>query len=158
MNPSTEKALQRALRAMERSHRPPRRFTLTPLLTAFGCGMSYVLLTSLLPRVWATALPGGLDAAGRLQGWPGLIWHLALFAYAHFFAVMVSFGLIFLGTTLLTKAGGIGRLLAWLVAVSTVLVNGSILYMTLRVPVDVVISNGELTAPTAILPSELSPP
>jgi hypothetical protein len=159
MNPSTEKALERAIRAMERSHRRPlRRFTLTPLITALGCGMAYLLLTYLLPRVWATTLPGGLETAARLGGWPGLVWRLAVVAHAHFIGVCVVSATIVFISTLLTRGGVVGRLLAWLLAVATVLVNGGILYVMIRVPVDVVISDVGITAPTVILPVETSPP
>jgi len=158
MNPSTEKALNRALRAMERARRPRRGFTLTPLVTALGCAVAYVLLTYLLPRVWAATLPGGLDSAMRLRGWPGLAWRLAVVAHRHFGGFCVVSGILVLASTLLTRAGALGRLLAWLLAVATVLVNGGILYVTIRVPVDVVISDGDFNAPTAIFPSEPSLP
>jgi hypothetical protein len=152
MNSSTEKALNRALRAMERSQRPRNRFSLSPFITAIGCGMSYGLLTYLLPRVWAAALPGGLDSTLQLRGWPRLVWQLAILAHGHFVGVCVVFAVIVLLSTLLTRAGAIGKLLAWLLAVATVLVNGGILYVTIRVPVDLALSgrdNGATVIPSS---------
>ena len=153
MNPSTAKALERALRAMDRPRRAPRRFTLTPLLTAVGCALAYLLLTQLLPRVWATTLPGGLETATTFRGWPGLVWRIAVVAHHHFLGVCVIGAALVLGSLLLTRLGAFGRLLAWLLAVSIVLVNGAILYVTIRVPVEVVISADGLNLPASTLPA-----
>jgi hypothetical protein len=159
MNRSTEKALERALRAMERSNGRRRRgFTLTPLITAIGCVFGYALLTYLLPRVWAAALPGGLRSAELLRGWPGLVWRVAVLAHAHRSGVWILLGTLVFISTLLTRAGGPGRLLAWMMAVATVAVDGGILYVTIRVPVDVVISDGGFAAPTVIPIPETSAP
>lgn len=158
MNPSTAKALERALRALERSHRPRRRFTLTPLMTALGLALAYILLTILLPRVWSTTLPGGLETATRFQGWPGLIWRLAVVSHQHFVGFCAVCGAIFLISILLTRGGVAGRFVAWLLAVSIVLLNGLILYVTIRVPVEVVMSSGDLMPPTAVFPVEESAP
>jgi hypothetical protein len=76
MNPSTERALERALKALAR---PPRRRkgTRAPVVIGTAVVLAHLLLTRLLPAVWAAVLPGGLAAAGRLRGWPGLVWRLA---------------------------------------------------------------------------------
>lgn len=77
MNPSTARALDRALRALAR---PPRRRprTLAPVVVGMALVLGHTLLTRLVPAVWAAVLPGGLASAWRLRGWSGVIWRLAV--------------------------------------------------------------------------------
>jgi hypothetical protein len=139
MNPSTQRALDRLLRKMERAQRrKPRRFSTAPLMLLLGLIVGYQLLVRLVPRVWATMLPGGWEQANTFRGWPGIVWALALACHQHFAAVAVIIG----GTTLfafvLIRIAPLFRFPVWLVAVGVILLDAGILYITLRTSLEAV--------------------
>lgn len=130
MNPSTEQALERALRAMAR---PPRvrKATLAPVVLGMALVLGQILLTRLVPAVWATVLPGGLASAWRLRGWSGLLWRLAVRCPRG------SVGPVVAGTAVAVLGFAACRglpVLRWpfrLAALLAVAANAAILYVTL---------------------------
>ena len=132
MNPSTARALDRLLRKMERPRRR-RRFTTAPLVLALGLVVGYQLLVRLVPQVWSTTLPGGLAQARFFRGWPGLVWHVALFCHRNFSTVLLVGGLLVAGAIVVGGWLRPLRFLVWLAAVAVILADAGIVYVTLRI-------------------------
>lgn len=137
MNPSTAQALDRLLRQMSR---PPRarksRFSTAPLILALGLALGYQLTSRLVPMVWGSMLPGGLDQARFFRGWPGLVWASSVRCHRDFPGVAAVLAVI----------GGVGLLLStvvrplrpivWLMAVATIAIDAGIVYVTLRTAIE----------------------
>ncbi len=132
MNPETQRQFDRLLKQSGRSPRRGWRLAMSPISFGFGLAVGFVLLTQLVPNVWQAMLPGGLDQARMLRGWPAILWQSSLFCRAHagsvtmLGALVVGFGLIF---------GGWSRALRWLFWVAALLVvflDAAILFILLR--------------------------
>ena len=130
MNPSTRKALERVLRALEK---PPKvvRLSRAPIVLGTALALAQQLLTQLVPAVWRSTLPGGLMTANRLRGWPGLVWALdGACPRGWIVALAVGVGMSVVGVVLCKKLP-ILKLLVWPAALAAVLLNGAILYVTM---------------------------
>ncbi|GAC1468532.1 MAG: hypothetical protein NVSMB9_11290 [Isosphaeraceae bacterium] len=134
MNWRSDRSLARWLKELDRRHsRPMRwRFPTSAFVLALGLVLADLLLTRLVPRVWHSLLPGGLEQAMTLQGWPGLVWRSAVFCHDQQGFVQVSIGLSLVLAILLSLAGRLPRLLVWLSAVGIILVDAGILVVTIQ--------------------------
>lgn len=134
MNPDTLRSLDRALDKLDRQHRRPRRrFSTAPFVLGFGLIVADLLLTRLVPMVWESLLPGGLEQAATLRGWPALVWRSAVYCHVHQGPVQVFIGLAFVLSVLLSFLGGRPlRIVVWLSAAGIILINAGILVVTLQ--------------------------
>lgn len=133
MNPATRKTLERMLDRMERQGtRSRRRFTASPIVLILGLLLANALLTRLVPMIWATTLPGGLDQVFTFRGWPLLLWRFVLLARMRqtlLFGSIAVVGLVALVGSY--RSRGI-RLLVWLGALAVIALNAGILALALR--------------------------
>ena len=137
MNPSTARALDRLLRQMERPARSRKsRFSTAPIVLALGLVLGYQLLSRLVPMVWSTMLPGGLEQARTFRGWPGLVWRLAVACHADFAGVLVVLGGIAAAGVFLSTWVRPLRFLVWLAAVASILIDAGIVFVTMRTALD----------------------
>ncbi len=135
MKTSTEQALDRAIRSMERaSNRKRRRVSTAPFVLGLGLTLGYLLLTKLVPRAWAALLPGGLLQAQRFpaRSWPGLVLRLALWCHQHFATTMIVIGVVVFVAILLSRLSTLSRWLVWLLSVAVIGLDAGIIYVTLR--------------------------
>ncbi len=137
MNPSTSRALDRL---MKQACRPPRargsRFSTAPVVLALALFSGYQITARLVPMVWASMLPGGLDQARFFHGWRGLVFALALACHRDFVtatSVLVAIGAV--GFFLSTFARPL-RPLVWLMAATVIGINAGIVYVTLVTAVE----------------------
>jgi hypothetical protein len=145
MNPSTARALDRLLRKMARPPRPRRRFSTAPIVLALALALMHPLLTRLVPAVWGSMLPGGLEQARHLQGGPGLVWRMALaLQNGGVRGVALLAGIAAAGLVLAFTARPL-RWLVWPAAAGTILIDAAIVFITLRAAL-------EATARSAGLP------
>ncbi len=109
---------------------------MAPIILGFGLLVGYPLTARLVPMVWGSMLPGGLEQASHFYAWPGLLWAMAVYTHDHF-----------LGTVaILSGIGGVGflmstfmrpmRPLVWLMALTTIGIDAGIVYVTLRVAIE----------------------
>ncbi len=132
MNPSTEKALARAL---ERLSRPPKRrrgLSRAPVILGAGLFVGFQLLVRLLPRVWGELLPGGLAGASRLRGAPGLLYAAARFCYLEFPTAAGILVGITVASLVLSWWWWPFRWLSWLAAIAVLAADAMILVILLR--------------------------
>lgn len=134
MRPDAERTLRRFL---EQDERPPRRrragrISSAPIVLGLGLLLGYQLLVRLVPWVWSATLPGGLAQARGFRGGPGLVYHLAVACYQN---VATATGLIIGAVLVAFLLGALARPLRWLVwlaAVAVILIDASILAVTLQ--------------------------
>lgn len=134
MNPDTLRSLDRALDRLERqAGRPRRRFSTSPFVLGIGLAVGDVLLTRLVPMVWASLLPGGLEQAATLRGWPALVWRAAVYCHVHQGPVQAAIGVAVVVSLLLSFMGGRPlRIVVWLCAVGVILADAGILVVTIQ--------------------------
>ena len=106
-------------------------FSTSPLVLAIGLTLGYQLLTKLLPRLWATILPGGFEQGAMLSGPANLIWRLAWFCHDEFFLVLIGCGTIVAFSLALSRRPML-RPVVWLMAVGTICADAAILVIALR--------------------------
>lgn len=142
MNPSTAKAVDRLMRQMSK---PPRvrkgRFSMAPVILSLGLFLGYQLLTRLVPHVWGSMLPGGLEQARHFRGWAGLVWMSAVHCHRDFTQTVM----------ILVAIGGVGwfltmfarpfRPIVWLMAIAVIGINAGIVYVTLRAAIEATAQN-----------------
>jgi hypothetical protein len=137
MNESTRKALDRVDDALDRASRPRRRrgFSTSPLVLAGGLVLGYQLLVRLVPTLWNQILPNGYDQAALLPGGAAIVWRLGYFCHLRFPVVLA-------GAVLLVASGFIlgrlpaTRLLAWGLAVASIVMDAAILVIALKAGMD----------------------
>ncbi len=133
MNPATLKSFERMLDRMERQgKRSHRRFTASPFVLILGLLLANTLLTRLVPMIWETTLPGGLDQVGSFRGWPALLWHFVLLARMHqmlFLGTIAVVGLIALAGSYRSRWV---RLCVWLGSLTVIALNAGIIALALR--------------------------
>jgi hypothetical protein len=135
MNDKTLRALDRALDRLERASQRERRragFSTAPIVLGLGLILGYQLLVRFVPRVWAALLPGGLEQAGHLGGWPGLVLRLAVVCHQHFFGVCVFMGSVVAAGLMLGRGNRLLRAFVWVAAVAVILLDAGIIYVVLR--------------------------
>lgn len=133
MNPETLRKLERQLRKLDR-RRPRaigRGFT-AALVFAAGLMLAHFLLSRLVFTIWETLLPGGLDQADSFVGWPGLVWHAAVFCRVNYLGTAIAMGVAALVAFIATSWGRLFRVALWLAAVSVLILNAGILVIVLR--------------------------
>jgi hypothetical protein len=131
MDRRAQRALERLLRKMARPPRARRAgFSRAPLILALGLVLGYHLLVRLVPMVWAATLPGGLDQARMLRGWPGLVFRLAVLCSNQLPAVAWGIGGMTLSAFLAARLGWPGRVLSWVAAVAMIVVDAAIVVVT----------------------------
>ena len=137
MNTSTERALDRLMRQMSRPALPRKsRFSTAPIVLALALFAGYQITARLVPMVWASMLPGGLDQARFFRGWPGLVFALALACHRNFVTVVGVLSAIgAVGFFVSTFARPL-RPLVWLMAAATIGANAGIVYVTLVTAVE----------------------
>jgi len=91
-----------------------------------------LLLTRLVPMLWAEFLPDGLRDAANLRGWPGLTWHAALFCHQEPFVANLGIAVISISAFVLGARFGPMRFFVWLAALAVILLNAGILYVTIH--------------------------
>jgi hypothetical protein len=142
MNPSTTKALDRILKQMSKPPRAPRsRFSIAPVILGIGLVVGYQLTSRLVPMVWGSMLPGGLDQARHFRGWPGLVWVLAVHCHRDFagtVAILAAIG--GLGLVMATLARPL-RPIVWLMAAGVIAADAGIVYVTLRTSIEATAQN-----------------
>jgi hypothetical protein len=132
MNPSTLKKFDKILAQMERrASRPPRRFSMAPIVLAAGLVLGQQLLVRFVPMVWDVFLPSGLEAANSLRGWPGLVWHSAVFCHVYQTGVLAAIGGIEIVTMLLGGRSFFVRLMTRLAAFGVIVLDAGIVLVTL---------------------------
>lgn len=135
MNDKTLKALDRALdkleQDMDRRQRRRGGFSTSPFMLALGLVLGYQLLVRLVPKVWSSFLPGGLEQAQQFRGWPGLVASLAIACDRNFTTVCVVGGAIVIGAFLWVRWVRPLRFLVWLAAIGVILLDAGIIYVTL---------------------------
>jgi hypothetical protein len=133
MNPSTLKSFERMLDRMERQgKRSNRRFTASPFVLILGLILANALLTRLVPMIWDSTLPGGLDQVWSFRGWPALLWRLVLLARMH--QVFLVGGIAVVGLVALAgsyRSRGF-RLFVWLGSLAVIAMNAGIIALALR--------------------------
>jgi hypothetical protein len=102
---------------------------------AIGLIMGYQLLVRLVPQLWESILPGGLDQGSRLQGLPGVIWQLAWFCHTRFPVVFVA-AVVVVGVSFLMSRRPLLRPFAWLMAVSIIAIDAGILAIAMKAGMD----------------------
>jgi hypothetical protein len=135
MNDKTLKALDRALDKLERaSNRQQRRGrpSTAPIVLAIGLVLGYQLLVRLVPKVWASLLPGGLDQAAQFRGWPGLVARLSVTCQQNFTATIAVGAGIVIAAYLWGRWVRPLRFLVWLAALAVIVLDAGIIYVTLR--------------------------
>ncbi len=130
--------LDALLREPRRRPRKGFRFSFAPVVLGLAMAMAVLLLAQLLPRVWETVLPGGLDQASRLQGLPGLLFRAGYWAFRNQMRLLqaIAIGSLTLALTCRMIPGL--RWLIWIVAALFVAINFGILAVTLQVATQVV--------------------
>jgi hypothetical protein len=148
MNDKTLKALDRALDRLERSaarsERRRSRFSTGPILLALALVVGYQILVRLVPAVWAEFLPGGLEQARMLRGWPGLVASLALLCRRNFSGLVIVLGGVVGSAWLLGRWSRILRFLVWLAALAVILLDAGLIYVTLRTSLEVTVQSSGL--------------
>lgn len=133
MNESTARAIERLTRKLERAQKRPRsRAGSAPIVLGAGLAVGILLLGWLLPRLWATLLPGGLNQASRFQGAPGLLYQLAVACYRFAPALMLVACVVTVVSWVVARAAMPLRLLVWLLAVVVVAIDAGILVVGMR--------------------------
>ena len=132
MNHDTLRSLDRILDRMERrSQRPRRGISTAPLVMGVGLVMGNLLLTRLVPVIWESCLPRGLEQASSLRGWPGMVWRLALFCHSYQQSVWVVIGAAVVASLVISVLLRPLRALVWLSAVGVIVADAAILVITL---------------------------
>ncbi|CAN5830649.1 hypothetical protein BH23PLA1_BH23PLA1_25700 [soil metagenome] len=132
MNPTTQRQFDRLLRQMQRPPRRGWRLATSPISFGIGLAVGFVLLTQLVPNVWQTMLPGGLDQARMLRGWPSLLWQASLFSRAHA-APLAVLGTVVVGLGLILAGWSRPlRWLFWLAAALVVLLDAALIVLMLQ--------------------------
>jgi hypothetical protein len=134
MNRATQAKIERILTQMERrASRPLWRFPTAALVLAAGLLLGQQLLVRFVPMVWEALLPGGLDAASTLSGWPGLIWRAAVFSHVHqtgIFAAIAGIGIV---SVMLGGRSFLFRVLLRLAALGVIVLDAGIVMVALKV-------------------------
>jgi hypothetical protein len=132
MNPNTLRKFDKMLARMDRrAKRPPRRFLMSPIALVAGLVLGEQLLVRFVPMVWETFLPGGLEQADFLRGWPGLLWRLAVSCHVNQPAVFVGIGVVGLVAWMLGGRNIVFRFLVRLGAFGVILLDACIVIVTL---------------------------
>ncbi len=133
MNPATLKSFDRLLSRMERrANRPVRRLTASPFVLGFGLVLADLLLTRLVPAVWENTLPGGLEQAATLRGWPAILWRAAVFCHWRQGQVQAGIGAVAALALVLGYRYRPVRFFVWLLAAGVIVLNAAIIALTLR--------------------------
>jgi hypothetical protein len=116
-----------------RASRPPWRFPTAALVLTGGLLLGHQLLVRFVPMVWEALLPGGLDAASTLNGWPGLLWRTAVFSHVHQAGILAA--IVGVGVVSLVMGGRsfLFRLLLRLAALSVIVLDAGIVMVALKV-------------------------
>jgi hypothetical protein len=137
MNESTRKALDRVDHALDRASRPRRSrgFSTSPLVLAGGLVLGYQLLARLVPTLWNQILPNGYDQAALLPGGAPLVWRLGYFCHLRFPIVLTGAALLVASGFVLGRIPAT-RLLAWGLAVASIVMDAAILVIALKAGMD----------------------
>lgn len=109
-----------------------------PIVLAIGLVMGFQLTSRLVPMVWESMLPGGLNQARFFHGWAGLLWNMALRTHYDFpFTLTVLIGIGLIGFVLSAAAKPL-RPLVWLMAAAVIGINAGIIYVTLRTAIEAI--------------------
>ena len=101
-------------------------------MLAIGLILGDLMLTRLVPAVWESVLPHGLEQARTFRGWPGLVWHSAVYCHAYPQRVWVVIGAAVVASLIVSFGVRPLRFLVWLSAVGVIVINAGILYITLQ--------------------------
>lgn len=133
MNPYTWKSLEKIQQRIERRERRVRRpFSTAPVVLAIGLVLADVMLGYLVPTIWESLLPQGLDQAAGLRGWPGLVWRGVLYCHQHQRTVQIAIGAAVVFGFIACSRGRMLRFAVWLSAVGVIVLNAGILIITLQ--------------------------
>lgn len=133
MNHRTWRSLDKIQQDLERQgRRRSGRVSTAPVVLALGLVLADVILTYLVPVIWESLLPDGLDQADSLVGLPGLVWRAAVSCQRHQGMIRVAIGVVIV----VGLVGGLRarplRQVTWLAAVGVILLNAVILIVTLQ--------------------------
>jgi hypothetical protein len=136
---SPEQTLKSIDKALEKLARPPRkrprRFSVAPIYLGLGLLLADQLLVRFVPMVWASALPGGIEQANLLHGWPRLVWALSrLFSLrsAEVIAILGTIAVIGFIVSLVRPL----RPFVWLAAIAVVACDAAILILAVKTAMD----------------------
>lgn len=120
--------------------RPPRarksRFSMAPIMLGLGLALAYALVSRLVPMVWSSMLPGGLNQASTFRGWAGLVFAVALEAHRNFVGTVGFLCAIGAAGFLIATFARPLRPIVWLMAVAVIMIDAGIVYVTLRAAVE----------------------
>lgn len=130
---------------MRQMRRTPRvrksKFSTAPIVLGLGLVLGYQLTARLVPMVWDSMLPGGLDQARFFRGWAGLVWAMAVYCHRDFpgtVAVLAAIGGVgFFVSTFMRPL----RPIVWLMAVAAIGIDAGIVYVTLRTAIEATAQN-----------------
>lgn len=136
MNRSTEAALNRLLRAMERSEqrqrRGPKRFPFSPITLGIGLALGIGLLSEFVPRAWPILQPGGPAMLDRLGGLPGLVWAGSRAVRVAGYPLYACVAVLTVVNLFLGRALPPIRPLFWIASVLVLAADAAIVFLTLR--------------------------
>lgn len=136
MNDSTRHALDRIEAAMDRSGRKRRPgFSTSPIVLALGLVVAYQLLVRLIPSLWSQILPGGFEQGAMLSGPSRLVWRMAWFCHLRFPVMVVGVVAMVVLCVLLSRHPAT-RPVAWLLGVTSIVLDGAILIVALKTGMD----------------------
>jgi hypothetical protein len=138
MNDQARKTLERIEQEFGSPRRRPRRgFSMSLVVFALGLILADVLLTMLVPRIWVSVLPHGLDTAAHFVGWPRLVWQAAVFCHYRQRVVQVGIVVAVLLGLMVSASGRPGRILVWLSAVGVIVLNALVMIITIKAALNV---------------------
>jgi hypothetical protein len=133
MNRDALRSLARIVDRMERqASRPRRRFSTAPIVLGLGLVLADALLAKLVPMLWETLLPHGLEQAEALRGWPGLVWRGSVLCQTRQTPVLIGIAAAVVVGLLCGSAGRPLRFLVWVSAAGVIALNAAILIVTMQ--------------------------
>jgi hypothetical protein len=133
MNRDALRSLSRIVDRMERqAARPRRRFSTAPIVLGLGLVLADALLTKLVPMLWETLLPHGLEQAETLRGWPGLVWRGSVFCQTRQPVVALGIAAAVVVGLFCGSAGRPMRFLVWCSAAGAIALDAAILIVTIQ--------------------------
>ncbi|MDE2506352.1 MAG: hypothetical protein KGM43_03990 [Planctomycetota bacterium] len=89
------------------------------------------LLARFVPMVWETALPGGLQQAWTLRGWPGLVWGLAVLRFRLFPVSLVAIAVAAMFVWVAARVPAF-RMLVWLAGIAIVAADVAVVVIVMQ--------------------------
>jgi hypothetical protein len=131
MNRNALKSLERIQRGLERARKRRAGGSTAPFVFAAGLVLADFLLVYLVPYIWETVLPRGLDGADAMVGMGALLWRSVVYCQLYQNGVRVGIVAATVAAMLVSRARPL-RVAVWASAVGVLLMNAGILVVTLH--------------------------